>query len=49
MTVKELKDFIKDIPDNTEIVLLKSTKEKPIIRYIKTKSLSGIKEEVQIS
>lgn len=49
MTVKELKDFLKDIPDNTEIVLLKSTKEKPIIRYIKTKSLSGIKEEVQIS
>ena len=49
MTVKELKDFLKDLPDNTEIVLLKSTKEKPIIRYIKTKSLSGIKEEVQIS
>lgn len=49
MTVKELREFIKDIPDNTEIVLLKSTKEKPIIRYIKTKSLSGIKEEIQIS
>ena len=49
MTVKELKDFIKDLPDNTEVVLLRTIREKPIITYIKTKTLSGIKEEVQIS
>lgn len=49
MIVKELKEFLKDIPDNTEVVLLKTTKERPIIKYIKTKTLSGIKEEVQIS
>lgn len=49
MTVKELKDFLKDIPDNTEVVLLRAIREKPVIKYIKTKTLSGIKEEVQIS
>ena len=49
MTVKELREFLKDIPENTEVVLLRTTRERPIIKYIKTKTLSGIKEEVQIS
>lgn len=49
MTIKELKDFIKDIPDDVEVVLLRTIKEEPVIKYIKTKTLSEIKEEVQIS
>lgn len=49
MTVKELKEFLKDLPDNVEVNLLRTTKEVPIIEYIKTKTLSGTKEEVQIS
>ena len=50
MTIKELKEFIKDLPDNTEVVLIRTTKELPIFRYIKTKEINGtVKEEVQIS
>lgn len=49
MTVKELKEFLKDIPDNTEIVISRARREKPIFKYIKTKNLTSTTEEVQIS
>lgn len=49
MTVKELKDFICDIPDNAKIVLIRSGKEFPIVKYVKTTDLSGeINVELQI-
>lgn len=48
MTVGELKDFLKDIPDNVDVVVLKQVKDTAIFKYIKTKSSSGITEELQI-
>lgn len=48
MTVGELKDFLKDIPDNVDVVILKQVKDTAIFKYIKTKNSSGITEELQI-
>lgn len=49
MTVKELKEFIEDIPDNAKVVLIRSQKEFPIVKYVKSTDLSGeINEELQI-
>lgn len=48
MTVKELKEFLKDIPDDVEIILQRATEERPIFKYVKTKILSGIEEKVLI-
>lgn len=48
MTVGELKEFIKDIPDNVDVVVLKRVKETAIFKYTKTKAPSGITEELQI-
>ena len=48
MTVKELKEFLKDIPDDVEVILQRATKEHPIFKYVKTKILSGIEEKVLI-
>ena len=49
MTVKELKEFLKDIPDYVEVILHRTCKDKPVFKYIKTKSLFGLTEEVQIN
>lgn len=48
MTVKELKEFIKDIPDNVDVVVLKQVKDTASFKYIKTKNSSGITEKLQI-
>lgn len=49
MTVKELKEFLKDIPDDINVILYRVYRETPIFKYIKTKDSSGIKEELLIS
>lgn len=49
MTVKELKEFISDIPDNAKVVLIRSEKEYPIVKYVKATNVDGeIYEELQI-
>ena len=49
MTVKELKEFLENIPDDVEVILYRTCKEKPIFKYIKTRILTGTTEEVQIN
>lgn len=49
MTVKELKEFLKDIPDELQVMLVRSCREYPIFKYVKQKDESGTIEELQIS
>ena len=50
MTVKELRDFLKYIPDNVNIVVMHTTKEIPNLKYIKAYCFDGsVIEEIQIS
>lgn len=50
MTVKELKDFLSNIPDDANVVIMHTTKEIPNLKYIKAMFLDGSSaEELQIS
>ena len=50
MTVKELKEFLKDIPDDVNIVVMHTTKEISNLKYIKATFFDGSSiEEIQIS
>lgn len=48
MTVKELKEFLKDLPDDAKVILLKTTPEEPRVTYKKYKYFDKTVEKVVI-
>jgi len=48
MTIKELKEFIEDLPDNTKVILLKVIPEEPRFTYKKYKYFDKTVEKVVI-
>lgn len=48
MTVKELREFLKDLPDDADVVLLRSTPEVPTFTYRKVISTDGIRDKCEL-
>lgn len=48
MTVKELKEFLKDLPDDAKIIVAKTAPEEPRFTYEKSTCFNKIIERVSI-